>query len=137
MSTAVSRTKEQQGTTYDYRTFHVYLANITDADVVTDIPVDYDGEVVRLEVVVGNVAVSTGSKLSTLSVHINATAVTGATAAMTSATMTPKGKKAFNGTATQNNRRFTANDTLSLVASSTTAFAEGDAWVTIVLKRKG
>jgi hypothetical protein len=136
MASAITRSAEQAQTVYDYRTFYVTLSTITAADVITDIPVDYDGEVVRLEVVVGNVAVTTASKAATLDVHINATAVTGATAALTSATMTPKGAKAFNGTATAA-KKFTKNDTLSLVASSVTAFGEGDAWVTIVLKRKG
>jgi hypothetical protein len=131
--TALSRTREESAE-YDYRTFWVQLSTVSNADLITAIPVDYAGEVVRLEVVVGNVAVTTGSKLATLKAYINSTAVDGATAAMTSATMTPKGTKAFNGVATGNNR-FTANDTLSITGSGTTAFSEGDAWVTLVLRR--
>lgn len=132
MSSVFSRTKEESAE-YCYLEQHVSLADISDADVLTDFPLDFWGEVVSLRVIVST-PVTTGSKASTLTVEINSTAVEGISLGLTSANMTPLGA-VLNDDAT-GAKAFGPDDTISIVASSTTAFVEGSATLCLVLKRQ-
>lgn len=134
MPTAFSRTKEESDASYSYLSFYKSLNLVTAADVVTNFPLDFEGEVVRLDVVVSD-AVTTASDAATFGIEINSTAVTGASVATTSANMTPIGA-IVSGAATANNT-FTSSDTLSIVASSVTDYAEGSVMLVVTLKRKG
>lgn len=71
-----------------------------------------------------NKPVTTGSKLTTLTLKIGSTAVTGFSIALTSANCTPIGALVQSSSVTALNTG-TASDTITLVAGSTTAFVEG------------
>lgn len=135
MSTAVSRSREQSR---EFITIpmQVDLADISDADVLTDYPLTFDGEIERFIVTVCT-PVTTAGDASTLNLVITHgatdTTVSGTATAMTSANMTPLGL-VKNNAATGNNT-FLSGDTLSIVASSTTAFAEGSAQLVVVCRR--
>jgi hypothetical protein len=77
--------------------------------------------------------VTTGSKASTLTPKINGTATTGGGVALTSAAATPAGTKIAGTTVTGANE-FDSDDELTIVGSSTTAFAEGDGWINLYLE---
>jgi len=111
--------------------FQIALAGVTDADILTDYTPGFAGQIVKVDFAV-SVAVTTGSKLSTLAVHIGAVATTGGVLALTSANCTPKGAVVAGTTITALNV-FAATDTISIVASSTTAFIEGAGWIMLQL----
>jgi len=102
----------------------IVLATIADGDIVTDLPFDFVGEIVSVNAF-AKVAVSTGSKLSTLHLEIGATPLTGGAVALTSAGLDTLGKVVA-GTAVSAANAFAATDTLSVVAASTTTFIEGE-----------
>jgi len=114
------------GASYAYGQFciPIVLATITDGDVVTDLPLDFVGEIVSVNAV-ASVAVSTGSKLSTLHLEIGATPLTGGAVALTSAGLDTLGKVVA-GSAVSAANAFAATDTLSVVGASTTTFIEGE-----------
>lgn len=105
------------------------LAGITAADLITDMRLGLDGYLVYAEFVT-TVAVTTASKAATLNFEIGSTDVTGMTLALTSATVTPKGKVLAFGLPTANNR-ITKESLLSLEASAVTAFAEGEGYINL------
>ena len=74
------------------------------------------------------IAVTTGSKAVTLTPAIAGAGVTGGALALTSANCTPKGTT-VSGSAITGGNTGTNAQTLSLAASSVTAFAEGSGWV--------
>ena len=105
--------------------FPVELASITTAqDIVTDFVPGVDGYIEAISWV-QNKVVTTASKLASINAEIGATNLTGGVVALTSATCTPMGA-VIQGTAITANNRITKKDTLSLEASSVTAFAEGN-----------
>lgn len=111
-------------------TIPVTLAQITGAaDVATAIPIGIACVITKIDAFVQNI-VTTAAKLATLSLKINSTAVTGGAVALTSANCTPLGAKVA-GTAITALNVMAATDTLSLVATGVTAFAEGAVWVEI------
>ena len=69
-------------------------------------------------------AVTTAAKASTLNLEIGTTNLTGGTVALTSADCDGKGE-AIGGTAITAGNVFTASDTISVEAASTTTFIEG------------
>lgn len=113
-------------------TFPITQANIANGDLVTSYPLKYDGKVVGFRWV-QEVPVTTASKLSTLNIEIGTTNLTGGTIALTSAACTPRGKIIESAAITAGNL-FKKGDTLSVEASSTTAFVEGTGSVCIDLE---
>jgi len=129
-------TKEELAGQYVTIPMHVQLADISDADVVTNISPWFNGTVERLICIVST-PVTTADDLSTVTVEIDSTAVTGTATSMTSANMATLGVVKDNAATGQPaNKTFTTNNTLSLVASSTTAFAEGSATFILVCRRQ-
>ncbi len=103
-------------------------ATIADGDIMTDFVVNHPFKILDIRYIV-TAAVTTGSKASTIKAYIDGTAVTGASLALTSATMTPVGK-ILSATATDvssggNNIAYSAGSKIVLKASSTTTFVEG------------
>jgi hypothetical protein len=114
-------------------TFPVDLVNITGAqDVVTDFRPGVDGYIEAIDFVV-NKPVTTASKLASLNAEINSTNLTGGVVALTSAAATPMGK-VISGSAITAANRITKKDTLSIEASSVTAFSEGTGSVQVRIR---
>lgn len=67
---------------------------------------------------------TTAAKAATLAVNINASAVTGGAVALTSANVTPQGS-VIEGTAITAANTLNRDDSITIVASSVTAFVEG------------
>jgi len=111
--------------------FHLKLAKIANGDIVTEIRPGIDGTIEYWEAVVSDPA-TTGSKLSTLNLEIDTTNVTGGDLALTSATMTPLG--AVVGAAPTGANTLTRASKLSIEASATTAFVEGEIEITIYIR---
>lgn len=103
--------------------FPVTLSSMTAADVVTAWPTTFAGTLTAFDFIQG-VPVTTGSKLATVTPKINSTSTTGGAIALTSATCTPLGK-VLSSTAITAANVFASGDTISLVATSVTAFVEG------------
>jgi hypothetical protein len=116
----------KQPTPGNYTTGAV-LANIADGDLLTTWTPGFAGILKSLSAHV-KVAVTTGAKASSLNVEIGTTNATG-TLAMTSANLTPIG--AVITQALSVGTYFTATDTISIEAASTTTFIEGE--INIVL----
>jgi len=112
--------------------FPIDLANITDGDVVTTFTPGFAFELVGMSFVT-NTPVTTADKLSTLNVEIGTTDTTGGVVSLTSATATPLGA-VIAGTDFTALNVGTATDTISIKASSTTAFAEGSGTIQVTLK---
>lgn len=106
-----------------FLSFHLDLASITAADVVTNIRPGVAGYITHMEFVADKV-VTTASKLATLNAEIDTTNLTGGTIALTSAALTPKGARVASSRITGANR-LVRESTLSIEASSVTQFAEG------------
>ena len=115
-----------------FLTIPIQLASIVDGDVVTNIPLTGSGRITSIDAFVSTVA-TTGSKASTLNLEINSTNLTGGAVALTSANCTPLGAKIAGSAVTAANT-FVTGDTLSVEASSTTAFAEGAIFLVITIE---
>jgi len=109
----------------------IVLKNIADGDVVTDIVPGFAGVISKVQFLVTDPAI-TADKLATLGLEIGAVAVTGGVLALTTAKCTPLGKVTA-GTAITAANVFTNTDKISVVASSTTAFVEGEGVLLITL----
>ena len=105
--------------------FPLDLASIADGDVLTTWTPGFAGTIDSVEVFVVKPA-TTAAKLTTLNMEIGTTNLTGGAIALTSANMTPIGARVAGSAITAANA-FTASDTVSVEASSTTAFVEGTA----------
>jgi hypothetical protein len=107
--------------------FQIALASIADGDVVTDYPlgaiVGQSGKIVDFTATAGTPA-STANKLSTLNLEIGSTNLTGGSLALTTANQNAVGETVRATTITAGNT-FSATDTFSIEAASTTAFVEG------------
>lgn len=99
------------------------MTGIANGDFATNIPLNFNGRVKGFRWVQG-VPVTTGSNLATINLEINTTNLTGGTIAMTSATCTPLGA-VIEAAAITDGAGFKAGDTISIEASSVTAFVEG------------
>lgn len=111
--------------------FYVNLATLTDADQVTAWIPGHKGRIIATRFIT-HIPVTTGSKASTLNWEIGTVNVTGGTIALTSAAATPRGK-VIEGAAITALNSFDADDTISLEATSTTAFSEGTGWLDLEL----
>lgn len=111
------------------KTFHLKLAKLADGDIVTAFTPGYAGRIKKVYDVVTDPA-TTGGKASTLNLEIGATNLTGGVLALTSANQTPLGA-VVEATAITGANVFSATDTISLEASATTTFAEGEVEVVI------
>ena len=109
----------------------IKLANLADGDIATAFIPGFAGTILSAQFMVTDPA-TTASKLSTLNLEIGDTNVTGGVIALTSAKCTPLGKVTA-GTAITAENVFTATDTISVEASSTTAFVEGEGVLMITL----
>lgn len=108
---------------YSVVSIPVTLANVADGDVVTTWTPGFSGRIEKIAFAV-TTAVTTAAKASTLNMEIGTTNLTGGSLALTSANCTPLGAVVAASAITAANA-FTSTDTLSVEASSTTAFAEG------------
>ena len=124
---------------YSFLCLPVDLASITAAgDVVTTVTPGFPGWVQKWFWVT-NVAVSTGGKLATLNLEVNAVdikmpdGVTNSTISLTSAAVTPIGKVIAGTAVGQGWAKFDKDDTISVEASSVTAFVEGSGTVVLVV----
>ncbi len=111
----------------------VDMTKIADGDLVTTLTPGFAGRIKGADFVVTD-AVTTGSKASTLNFEIGTTNLTGGTIALTSANCTPLGK-VVSAAAITAAAGFTATDTISVEAASTTTFIEGKGVLRIRLGR--
>lgn len=114
----------------------IELAAVTAAgDVVTTYTPGFAGVIEKVDFVTTNPA-TTADKLATLNLEIGTTDVTGGVVSLTSATggATLTLGKVTAGTAVTANNVFDAEDTISVEASSVTAFSEGAGVLLIVIK---
>ena len=110
----------------------ITLANVADGDILTAYTPGYKFKVLSVDFAVG-VPVTTADKLSTLNVEIGTTNLTGGAVALTSANCTPLGAVVA-GSAVTGANTGGASDTISVEASSTTAFAEGDGYLLLSIQ---
>lgn len=108
----------------------ITLANVADGDVLTTLTPGFNGTITKLEFAVTD-PVTTGSKATSLNAEIGTTNVTGGVVALTSANCTPLGA-VVSGSAITAANTFSSTDTISIEASSTTAFAEGEGVLYII-----
>jgi len=122
-------------------TFYVGdMTKIANGDIVTQFTPGFAGAIKKWYWVQGGVAVTTGGKAATLNLEINAVDVnngsgTDSTIALASATCTPMGV-VIAGSTIGGAQSFDDNDTISIEASSVTAFAEGDGQIVIEYEGK-
>jgi hypothetical protein len=119
---------------YGAVTFPITNATLADGDIVTAWTPGFAGTIEKWAYVV-NDPVLTADDLATLNLEIGSTDVTGGAIALTSALCTPMGKVIAAAPITAANV-FTATDTISVDASSVTAFAEGTGSIIITYSRK-
>lgn len=111
----------------------IALAGVTAADVLTDLPLSHNGRIKSLDWS-QDVPVTTAAKLASLHAEINAATLTGGVVALTSANCTPLGAVVSDSAITAG-AGFKAGDTLSIVAASVTAFAEGSGVLHVTIGR--
>lgn len=111
--------------------YQVNLANLANGDVLTNFTPGIKGKILKFSAAV-NTVVTTGSKAATLNLEIGTTNVTGGSLALTSANCTPLGA-VVDATAITAANTFGATDTISIEASSVTAFSEGSVNLLIVI----
>lgn len=104
--------------------FPITLANVANGDVLTNFTPGFAGTITKVDFAV-TTAVTTPAKLTTLNMEIGTTNLTGGAVALTSANCTPLGAVVAGSAVTAANF-FTATDTISIEASATTAFVEGE-----------
>lgn len=105
--------------------FHFKLASLADGDIITEFTPGFAGTIEKFYAVVTD-PVTTASKASTLNLEIGTTNLTGGALALTSANCTPLGKVVDASAITAANT-FGSTDKISMEASSTTTFVEGEA----------
>lgn len=112
--------------------FNVGLSGITAADIVTTYTPGFAFKILKLDFVT-IVAATTAAKAASVTAKIGSTATTGGVVALTSANCTPKGNVVAGSAITAANVG-TSTDTISLTASSVTAFVEGSGEFLLVLQ---
>lgn len=111
----------------------ITLAQIaSDGDVLTTWTPGFAGTIEKVSFAV-TVVVTTASKAADLNIEIGTTDVTGGVVGLTSANCTPLGA-VIEGTEITADNEFTASDTISIKASSVTAFIEGEGVLLISFK---
>jgi hypothetical protein len=111
---------------------HLNLADLANGDVLTNYTPGFAFKVLSVDFQVQK-AVTTAAKAATLNLEIGTTNLTGGVVALTSANCTPAGAQVA-GTAVTAANTGTATDTLSIEASSVTAFVEGTGVLLIKLQ---
>ena len=109
----------------------VILANVADGDILTTFTPGFAGAITKFSFAVTD-PVTTAAKTTTLNLEIGTTNVTGGVLTITSANATPLGA-VVDGTAITANNVFGATDSISIEATATTAFIEGEGVLLIVL----
>ncbi len=112
--------------------FPILLATIANGDLLTTFTPGFAGKIVGFSAAVTAPA-TTAAKASTLNLEIGTTNLTGGSLALTSANMTPLGA-VVDATAITAANSFSATDTISIEAASTTAFVEGSVVLTILMR---
>ncbi|NMC09524.1 MAG: hypothetical protein GYA39_00875 [Methanothrix sp.] len=107
------------------------LSKVASGDILTQFTPGFPGQIVKVSFVVTD-PVTTADKAATLNLEINTTDVSGGVLSLTSASCGTLGA-VVNATAITGNNVFDADDTISIEASSVTAFAEGEGVLLIVL----
>lgn len=113
-----------------YFNLHYQLEAIADGDLMTTFTPGFAGTIEAFYAVVTEAA-STASKLSTINLEIGTTNLTGGAISLTTAACSTKGAVVAASAITAANT-FGSTDTISMEASSTTAFVEGE--VSFVIK---
>ena len=122
------------GASYAYGMFGIpiKLDTIADGDIVTDLPLDFVGELISVNAF-ATVVASTASKLSSLHLEIGATPTTGGVVALTTGGLDALGE-VVEGSAITGAAAFAASDVISVVAASTTTFIEGEILLVITYR---
>lgn len=110
----------------------IKLAKVANGDVLTNYTPGFAGKITRVAFAITDPA-TTASKATTLNLEIGTTNLTGGVIALTSANSTPLGA-VIAGTSITGANTFTASSTISVEASSTTAFAEGEGVLLITIE---
>jgi hypothetical protein len=110
----------------------IKLSKVADGDILTAFTPGIAGSIKKVAFAVTD-PVTTADKAATLNLEIGTTNVTGGVVALTSANCTPLGA-VIAGSAVTANNAFTGTDTISVEASSTTAFAEGEGVLLITIQ---
>lgn len=108
------------------------LATLANGDILTAFVPGHPFQIVGIKAAVTAPA-TTASKAATITPYIGSTAVPGMSAALTSANMTPLGA-VVSGTAATSTLSGTSTDSITLKASSVTAFVEGSTTVFVGIK---
>ena len=114
---------------YGHWSFFFDMADIADGDLVSIFVPAFAGTITKIWWIQGD-PVTTASKGSTINVEIGTTNLTGGVLTLTSAACTPLGKM-IAATAVTANNVFNNTDTISVEASSTTTFIEGEGTLVI------
>jgi hypothetical protein len=109
----------------------IKLAKVANGDVLTNFTPGFPGRIVSAAFAVTD-PVTTASKAATLNLEIGTVNLTGGVISLTSANCTPLGA-VIAGTAITANNTFGATDTISVEASSVTAFVEGEGVLLLTL----
>lgn len=115
--------------------FPVELADVSNADVVTDFKPGVSG-VLEDVTWVQRTPVTTAAKLATITPYIDGAAPTGGVLALTSAACTPLGKKIAASQITAGGA-ISQNSKLTFTASAVTAFVEGRGTIYARIRRSG
>jgi hypothetical protein len=110
----------------------VKLSKVADGDIVTDFIPGIAGTIKKVSFVVTDPA-TTAAKAATLNLEIGTTNLTGGVISLTSANCTPLGA-VVDGTAITAGNTFTSSDSISVEASSVTAFQEGEGVLLVVIQ---
>ncbi len=110
----------------------IKLAKVANGDVLTNFIPGFAGTIKKVAFAVTDPVIA-ASKATTLNIEINTTDMTGGAVALTSAVCMPLGA-VVNGTAVTAGNVFTATDSISVEASGTTAFTEGEGVLMIVME---
>ncbi len=126
--------KNRQNVFHGSWSFFFLDTDIADGDIVTQFTPGFPGSIVNVYWVQGK-AFSTGAKDSTLNVEIGAVNTVGGAVEVDSDTLTTMGMVS-NGTVITGSNNFDADDTISIEASSTTAFVDS-VYGTLVIEYEG
>lgn len=110
----------------------INLNNISAADLLTSFCPGFAGRISKIDFIVGVIA-STASKAASLNLEIGSVDLTGGVVALTTANCGTKGAVVAGSSITGNNT-FDETDTISVEASSVTAFVEGSGVLMIHLE---
>jgi hypothetical protein len=111
--------------------FSIALNKVANGDLVTAFVPGFAGVISKICAVINDPA-TTADKAATINAEIGTTNMTGGVISLTSANCTPLGSTIEGSTITGNNS-FGASDSISIEASSVTAFVEGSITIYLVL----